>query len=87
MIRERELNPLCSVTIVAMVGVTRPSNLSQTECMDRFGEEEEMEAEGRSEGEFEWDTPQQQMLLGSYYWGYTAAQIPSAWLATKESFI
>ena len=70
-----------------MVGVTRPSNLSQTECMDRFGDQEELELGRLSEGEFEWDTPQQQMLLGSYYWGYTAAQIPSAWLATKGEFI
>ena len=24
--------------------------------------------------------------MGSYYWSYTAAQIPAAWLATKYGF-
>ena len=70
-----------------MVGVTRQTNLSQTVCVDRQEQEQEQEQVRLPEGEFDWDTRQQQMLLGSYYWGYTAAQIPSAWLATKESFI
>ena len=37
-------------------------------------------------GEFAWDKRQQGLLLGSYYWSYTAAQIPSAWLAKRLGF-
>ena len=71
-----------------MVGVTRQTNLSQTVCVDRQEQEQEQEQEQvrLPEGEFDWDTRQQQMLLGSYYWGYTLAQVPSAWLATKIGF-
>ena len=38
------------------------------------------------EGEFDWSTSQQQLVMGSYYWGYTAFMIPAAWLATKVGF-
>ena len=38
------------------------------------------------EGEFDWDKRQQGLLMGSYYWSYTAFQIPAAWLATKYGF-
>ena len=37
-------------------------------------------------GEFDWDKRQQGLLLGSYYWSYTAAQIPAAWLAKRLGF-
>ena len=70
-----------------MVGVTKQTNLSQTVCVDRMGEQEEEQEElTLPSGEFSWNTGQQQMLLGSYYWGYTLAQVPSAWVATKIGF-
>ena len=71
-----------------MAGVRSPSNLSETVCQDRLELEEEREELGLElpEGEFDWGPGQQQMLLGSYYWGYTAAQVPAAWLATKIGF-
>ena len=71
-----------------MAGVKKQSNLSQTVCEDRLGLEEAGEDSRLRlpEGEFDWGPGQQQMLLGSYYWGYTAAQIPAAWLATKIGF-
>ena len=69
-----------------MVGVTKQTNLSQTVCVDRMGEQEEEQELTLPSGEFSWNTGQQQMLLGSYYWGYTLAQVPSAWVATKIGF-
>ena len=69
-----------------MVGVTKQTNLSQAVCVDRMGEQEEEQELTLPSGEFSWNTRQQQMLLGSYYWGYTLAQVPSAWVATKIGF-
>ncbi|XP_064600100.1 sialin-like [Liolophura sinensis] len=34
-------------------------------------------------GEFIWDKNQQGLILGSFFWGYLATQIPGGWLATK----
>ena len=79
-----------SVALVAMVGVSKKAgNRSESRCVDRVGAE--AEAEGaevsvEAEAEFGWSTRQQQLLLGSYYWGYTAATLPAAWLATKLGF-
>ena len=71
-----------SVAMVAMVGVTRTSNRSESACVDRFGEEESLSIEG----EFDWSLRDQQLVMGSYYWGYTLAMIPAAWLATRIGF-
>ena len=68
--------------MVAMVGVTKTNNRSESACVDRFGEEETFSLEG----EFDWSLRHQQLVMGSYYWGYTAAMIPAAWLATKIGF-
>ena len=67
-----------------MAGVRRASNLSQTVCQE--GPEEAAQEMRLPEGEFDWEPGQQQMLLGSYYWGYTAAQIPAAWAASRLGF-
>ena len=71
-----------SVAMVAMVGVTRTSNRSKSACVDRFGEEESFSLEG----EFDWSLREQQLVMGSYYWGYTIAMIPAAWVATRVGF-
>ena len=68
--------------MVAMVGVTRTSNRSESACVDRFGEEESFSLEG----EFDWSLREQQLVMGSYYWGYTIAMIPAAWVATRVGF-
>ena len=69
-----------------MVGVSkRAENRSASRCVDTVGAEAEG-AEVSMEAEFGWSTRQQQLLLGSYYWGYTAATLPAAWLATKLGF-
>ena len=73
-----------SVAMVAMVGVGSSTNRSESMCQDRFGDEEE--SSRMIEGEFDWSTSQQQLVMGSYYWGYTAFMIPAAWLATKVGF-
>ena len=67
-----------------MAGVRKASNLSQTVCQE--GPEEAAQEMRLPEGEFDWEPGQQQMLLGSYYWGYTAAQIPAAWAASRLGF-
>ena len=70
--------------MVAMVGVSGSTNRSESMCQDRFGDEDE--SSRMIEGEFDWSTSQQQLVMGSYYWGYTAVMIPAAWLATKVGF-
>ena len=35
------------------------------------------------EGEFDWSDTQQDVILGTYYWGYLLAQIPLGWMATR----
>ena len=77
-----------SVALVAMVGVSKKAgNRSESRCVDRVGAEAEgAEVSVEAEAEFGWSTRQQQLLLGSYYWGYTAATLPAAWLATKLGF-
>jgi len=72
-----------SVAMVAMVGVTRPSNLSDSQCPDRFDSEE---LDLVMTGEFQWDKKLQGLVMGSYYWGYAACQIPGAWLGAKIGF-
>ena len=61
-----------SVAMVAMVGVTRHSNLSDSQCPDRFDSEE---LDLVMTGEFEWDKKLQGLVMGSYYWGYAACQV------------
>ena len=73
-----------SVAMVAMVGVQKSVNRSDSRCEDRFGDEEE--ADKMTEGEFDWTKSQQQLVMGSYYWGYTAFMIPAAWITTKVGF-
>ena len=71
-----------SVAIVAMVGVTRTDNRSESMCVDRFGGEESFSLEG----DLDWSLRDQQLVMGSYYWGYTAAMIPAAWVASRIGF-
>ena len=71
-----------SVAIVAMVGVTRTNNRSESMCADRFGEEESFSLDG----DLDWSLRDQQLVMGSYYWGYTAAMIPAAWVASRIGF-
>ena len=79
-----------SSAIVAMVGVEpklliaeNTNNLTDLETLLNRTNDEQFEI---IEGEFDWDTSEQGLLMGSYYWGYTAAQIPAAWLASKYGF-
>ena len=79
-----------SSAIVAMVGVEpklliaeNTNNLTDFETILNRTNDEQFEI---IEGEFDWDTSEQGLLMGSYYWGYTAAQIPAAWLASKYGF-
>ena len=51
-------------------------------CVDRFGEEESFSMEG----DLDWSLRDQQLVMGSYYWGYTAAMIPAAWFASRIGF-
>ena len=84
-----------STAIVAMVGVERrgvtsPGNVSDV-CPQRVSKDDsDAISEARDDtvlkGEFAWDKGQQGLLLGSYYWSYTAAQIPAAWLAKRLGF-
>jgi len=37
-------------------------------------------------GEFDWSKKLQGLVMGSYYWGYAACQIPGAWLAARIGF-
>ena len=81
-----------STAIVAMVGVerrgvTRVGNVSDL-CPERVSSDISDVSMDNSvlRGEFDWDKRQQGLLLGSYYWSYTAAQIPSAWLAKRLGF-
>ena len=61
-----------SVAMVAMVGITKQSNLSQSHCLDRFGSDEVSQS---LDGEFDWSKKQQGLVMGSYYWGYAACQV------------
>lgn len=87
-----------STAIVAMVGVERRGvtsvgNVSDV-CPERVSSDISDISDEISDdrdnsvlrGEFAWDKRQQGLLLGSYYWSYTAAQIPSAWLAKRLGF-
>ena len=81
-----------STAIVAMVGVerrgvTRAGNISDV-CPDRVTSDDISDISDNTvlRGEFAWDKRQQGLLLGSYYWSYTAAQIPAAWLAKRLGF-
>ena len=76
--------------MVAMVGISKKVNITSDDdalalCPDRFGEEENS-AHLVTEGEFDWTKQEQQLVMGSYYWGYTAFMIPAAWIATKVGF-
>ena len=78
-----------STAIVAMVGVEKAGssksyNVSDT-CPERFSNTTKTR-EIVNDAEFDWDKKQQGLLMGSYYWSYTAAQIPAAWLAAKYGF-
>ena len=37
-------------------------------------------------GEFQWDSIQQGLLLGCYYYGYMPSNVPGAWLSRKFGF-
>ncbi|CAK8680151.1 unnamed protein product [Clavelina lepadiformis] len=39
-----------------------------------------------TKGSFSWDSSQQGLFLGSYFYGYAVANIPSGWLANKYGF-
>ena len=63
-----------SVALVAMVGVDH-RNQSHSEtgvCPERRSGDEQVA--GR-EGEFDWSKSEQGLVMGSYYWSYTAAQV------------
>ena len=75
-----------STAIVAMVGVERrpghSGNISASEpvCPERgaVAALNTTDTAAAAEGEeqyFDWDKRQQGLLLGSYYWSYTAAQV------------
>ena len=61
-----------SVAMVAMVGVSKQSNLSESHCPDRFSSEEVSLV---LDGEFDWSKKLQGLVMGSYYWGYAACQV------------
>ena len=71
-------------------GVTGAGNVSDV-CPERVtsdggGDISDVSDDTVLRGEFDWDKRQQGLLLGSYYWSYTAAQIPAAWLAKRLGF-
>ena len=69
-----------------MVGVDNrgvTSNNVSDICPDRDIQTSIVLNSSLSGGEFDWSKQEQGLVLGSYYWSYTAAQIPAAWLATR----
>jgi len=70
-----------SMAMVAMVGVDPPGPANSSCGMSGKGEERV----GRV-GEFNWTKPEQGLVTGSYFWGYTACQVPAAWLASRFGF-
>ena len=66
-----------------MVGVKKINNRTSSHCPDRFDQEEKTLTR---DGEFSWTNKEQQLVMGAYYWGYTAAMIPAAWVSTKIGF-
>ena len=79
-----------------MVGVERRGTAARTGatnvsdhgdiCPDRYYDDDSDNDTRPGYGEFDWDKREQGLVMGSYYWSYTAAQIPAAWLATKYGF-
>ena len=63
-----------SIAMVAMVGVDKQSQVSSAVCPhhDNQSQEEKVIA---TEGEFDWSKSEQGLVMGSYYWSYTAAQV------------
>ena len=59
-----------SMAMVAMVGVDPPGPANSSCGMSGKGEERV----GRV-GEFNWTKPEQGLVTGSYFWGYTACQV------------
>lgn len=80
-----------SMAVVDMIGDTTKTTNSTDQCPDTGGEESfsfatyEQEEE-ETTGEFSWNQNERGLILGSYYYGYTAMQIPSAWVAAKFGF-
>ncbi|XP_002734991.1 sialin-like [Saccoglossus kowalevskii] len=72
-----------SVAIVAMVNTTgQPVQLyNESECY-RPGEDDPTSAVDQS-GDFFWDSYQQGILLGAYYYGYAIAQVFGAWMEKR----
>ena len=61
-----------SMAMVAMVGVDPPGS-SNSSC--EMSEREEGEERVGRVGEFNWTKPEQGLVTGSYFWGYTACQV------------
>ncbi|XP_076803038.1 sialin-like isoform X2 [Clavelina lepadiformis] len=77
------LRTILSVAIVAMVNSTEETgNLSDT-CPDRG---QVIENQTNSNGIFDWDSANQGLLLGCYYYGYVISNVPGAWLAKRYGF-
>ncbi|XP_071171387.1 sialin-like [Mytilus edulis] len=79
-----------SVAIVCMVNRTaiqtnsqdQNGNVTKNEVGCGFG----LNTSGTSnfeDGEYIWDKTEQGFILGAFFWGYLATQIPGGWLATK----
>ena len=71
-----------SVAIVAMVSNSDPNNDTNigTECKPFNTTDDHTDHGG---GEFDWDSKQQGLILGSFFYGYVATQIPGGYLAEK----
>ncbi|XP_025095477.1 uncharacterized transporter slc-17.2-like isoform X2 [Pomacea canaliculata] len=81
-----------SVAVVCMVNRTAVAAISRDDNSSAGVGDEECAAlstgnatSGSSveDGNIEWDKKTQGMVLGSFFWGYLASQIPAGWLATR----
>jgi len=65
-----------SVAIVDMVNRTRTTNQTLSGYLDEPTEEN---------GEFDWDSRTQGLILGCFFWGYIVVQVPSGLIAERYS--
>jgi len=74
-----------SMAVVDMLGRKGHNSTTESEC-EGFGSHGGNNTEEEIKGEFDWDQAERGLVLGSYYYGYTAFQVPAAWLAAKFGF-
>ncbi|XP_076803041.1 sialin-like isoform X1 [Clavelina lepadiformis] len=72
-----------SVAIVAMVNSTDDSGNESDTCPDRG---QSAGNSTNSNGIYDWNSAEQGLLLGCYFYGYIVSNIPGAWLSKRYGF-